>query len=62
MPVISPVVASAVAIAVLLLVHVPPVTPSLSVMILPWHTLELPIMAVGVGLTEKVVVTTQPSV
>ena len=48
-PVVRPGV-SAVATAVLLLLHVPPVAVSLSVVVPPMQTLFVPIMAVGDGL------------
>src|SRR5947207_1816232 len=45
--------------AVLLLLQVPPLTPSVSSMLSFWHTTDGPRMAVGVGLTVTVVVTKQ---
>jgi hypothetical protein len=43
-PVTTPVVEPTVAIAVLLLLHVPPDVALLSVVILPGHTLAVPVM------------------
>ena len=47
MPVNIPVVAPMVPIAVLPLCQVPPLTPSLSVVVLPIHTAVEPLIAVG---------------
>ena len=58
-PVTLPVVELAVALA-LLLVHVPPVTASLSVVLRPAHTVGVPVMVAGTGLTVKARVLMQP--
>src|SRR3954468_20312933 len=50
-PVTTPVADPTVAIAVLLLVHVPPLTVLVSVIILPWHTGTFPPIAEGLGFT-----------
>ena len=47
-------------ITVLLLLHVPPVTASLKVVVKPAHTLDAPEIAIGEGLTVTVVVVVQP--
>ena len=51
----------AVAVAGLLLVHVPPVTRSPSVVQAPTHTVDAPVMPLGDGLTHTVVVLVQPA-
>ncbi len=53
-PVISPVVELAVAIPVALLAHVPPATPSVSVITLPSHTVLGPLIGPGASLTDMV--------
>jgi hypothetical protein len=60
MPVTIPVEKPIVATPVLLLVQPPPPTPSLRVISDPAHTVAGPLMAVGDGLTDTVVVTRQP--
>lgn len=50
-----------VAIDVLLLVHVPPVDASDSVVILPTHTAIVPVIAAGNGLTVNANVVKQPA-
>lgn len=55
MPVVDPMVAT----AVLLLVHVPPDTVLPSVVVKPIHTLVAPVMVVGVGCTVTILVTKQ---
>lgn len=55
-PVTMPDVTPTVATAVLLLAHVPPVTASLSVVVVPWQRLPAPAMAVGVRFTVIVAV------
>lgn len=59
-PVITPVVYPAVAMLVLPLVHVPPLTRSLSVVVEPIHVLVTPLMATGALLTVIVVVVMHP--
>jgi hypothetical protein len=58
-PVTIPVVKPAVAIPVALLLQVPP-PASLSVVVKPEHTLRLPNIAVGNGLTVTTAVVIQP--
>lgn len=48
------------AIAVLLLLHAPPVVASVSVIVAPTHTLLLPVIAAGEVLTVTVAVVAQP--
>ena len=63
-PAIPPVtfpVPSTLAMLALLLVHVPPVTASLSAVLLPAHTLAVPAITVGVRFTVTSVCTAQPS-
>lgn len=59
-PVISPVLISAVAMVVLLLLHVPPVIVLLSVTIVPSQTVVVPVIG-AVGFTVTVVVAVQPA-
>ena len=61
-PVMIPVLPPAEATDVLLLLHVPPVTSSLSDSVVPIHRRPLPLIAVGVELTVIVFVLTQPPV
>ena len=49
------------AIAGSLLVHIPPDTPSVSVVVNPRPTALMPEMAVGSGVTVTMVVTKQPA-
>ena len=56
-----PDVMPAVATAVLLLVHVPPVVASLNVMVCPAHTLVIPVMADGAELIVIAVLDLQPA-
>lgn len=56
MPVTVPDVKPTVAIAVLLLVHVPPLIPFDSDEVVPTHKLVDPLMSVGAGVTVIVVV------
>src|SRR5579863_7096841 len=42
------------------LLHAPPVVPSCSVTVLPWHTLSVPVMANGDANTVMVLFTVQP--
>ena len=60
-PVTTPVDEPIVAFALPLL-HVPPVTRSLSVVVAPAHTLAVPAMAVGTGFTVIGLVAMQPVV
>jgi hypothetical protein len=55
-PVVDPIVAS----AVLLLVHVPPVVASLNVSVAPGQIAPAPVIDAGVPFTEKDCVTLQP--
>ena len=59
-PVTIPVVAPTVAVAVLLLLHVPPVVGSLSVVVAPMHTTAVPVIAAGSGFTVTVAVFVHP--
>ena len=59
MPYTNPVVTSIVATPVLLLVHVPDGVASLSIVVLPAHTVAVPVIA-ATGFTETDVVTKQP--
>lgn len=61
-PAIEPEPGTAVATAVLLLVHVPPVMASLRMMVKPWQTFATPIIAEGVGRTVTVVIVIHPFV
>lgn len=56
-PVTTPVVDAAVAIEVLLLIHVPPLVASVRVVALPAQTLKVPAIAAGAGFTVITVVT-----
>jgi hypothetical protein len=59
-PVISPVVALARAVAVLLLLHVPPAVASLRVIDKPEQTADGPVMVEGKALTVTTEVVAQP--
>lgn len=59
-PVTTPVPEVTVAIAVLLLLHVPPKLPSDNINVDPWQKGTLPDMAAGNGLTVAVTVRIQP--
>ena len=59
-PITTPVADPTVAIAVLLLLQVPPVEPSLNVVVKPEHTCKVPVIATGNGLTFTVTVSIQP--
>ena len=59
-PLTIPVVRLTVAVAVVLLLQVPPVVISLNVIIVPAHRLELPVIAAGDGVTVIGLVTVQP--
>jgi hypothetical protein len=61
-PVTIPVVSPMDATAVLLLVHVPPVIASESVMAEPVHTVEEPVIGGGAGFTVTTADTTQLAV
>jgi len=54
MPVTPPVKEPTVPMAVLLLLHVPPVLASLSVVVEATHTFVLPVIATGNGLTVSI--------
>ncbi len=60
MPVTMPVEEPIVAIVVVLLLHVPPAIGLLSAVVPPGHTLAVPVMAGGGGITVTVVVIAQP--
>lgn len=60
MPDTTPVDAPAVATLPSPELHVPPPVASLSVVVAPGHTLNVPVMAAGTGLTVTVVVVKQP--
>ena len=59
-PVTSPLSEPAVPAAGLLLTHTPPGTPSLSVTVLPTHTVDAPSIVVGEVLTVIVLLAVQP--
>jgi hypothetical protein len=59
-PVTMPVVLPMVAVAVLLLLHVPPDVASVKVIVNPWHTDTGPTIGAGELDTVTVVVTLQP--
>jgi hypothetical protein len=59
-PVIFP-PASTLTIAVLLLLHAPPLMASLRAVVAPWHTCVVPVIADGVGLMVTVVLMEQPA-
>jgi hypothetical protein len=59
-PVTTPVPLTTVATPVLALAHVPPVVPSVKVMVEPTHTGEDPRIVDGVVLTVTIVVVIQP--
>ena len=59
MPVIVPVVPSMV-ILVLAVVHVPPVTASVAVIVAPWQTIAGPPIAAGVSFTVTVSLAKHP--
>lgn len=59
-PVTMPVVKPTVAIVVLLLVHVPPPGASDNAVVNPVHTVLMPAMGDGVGLTVTVIEEEQP--
>jgi hypothetical protein len=58
-PLITPVPAGTVAIPVLLLLHVPPVVPSIKVAVEPVHATLVPLMTDGSALTVTIVVMRQ---
>lgn len=60
-PVTTPVPKPTVAIAGVLLVHVPPGTEWVSVVLLPWQTDEEPPIAAGAGVTVSTFVDVQPA-
>ena len=59
-PVTSPLSEPTVPAARLLLTHTPPGTPSLSVVVLPTHTVDEPSIGVGEVLTVIVLLDVQP--
>jgi hypothetical protein len=59
-PVTIPVVDPIDAMKPLELLHVPPVVASANVVVKPWHTLNVPAIGSGDGLTVKSEVTKQP--
>ena len=61
-PVMMPEVAPIVAIAVLLLVHVPPAAVLVSVVVEPIHTSAVPAIEAGKGFTVNEAVRIQPAV
>ncbi len=60
-PVTTPGPDVTVAIAVLLLLHVPPLVPWLSAMPIPTHISDGPLISAGASLTVTVVVLEQPA-
>ncbi len=60
MPVTVPVEEPMVATAVLLLLHTPPLVALVNVVVKPTHTLIVPPIAAGFGLTVKLVTAIQP--
>lgn len=60
MPVTTPDEVPMVAMVVILLLHVPPLAASLRVVVLPWHTLVIPVIAGGGGVTVTVPVIEHP--
>ena len=60
-PLTIPVDAPIVATAVLLLLHVPPATVLLSVILDPTHTADVPVIAAGIAYTVTVAYATQPA-
>jgi len=59
-PVTNPDPKTTVATEVLLLLQVPPVVPSVNAVVSPEHTLSVPPIATGSGLTDTVPVMLQP--
>jgi len=59
-PLTIPEPAVIVALAVTLLVHVPPAVASFKVTVLPTHTWAGPVILLGEGITVKTLVTEQP--
>ena len=59
-PVTIPVVLPMVAVAVVLLIQVPPATPSVNVIFANTHTADGPVIGVGIVYTATVVLTLQP--
>jgi hypothetical protein len=56
-PVTSPVAATTVPTALVLLTHVPPVVPILeSVVLVNWHIVVVPVIGVGSGITVTIAV------
>ncbi len=61
MPVTMPVPKPMSAIAGVLLAHVPPDMGWVSVVVSPWHTLSVPTIAAGAGVTVTTLVAVQPA-
>jgi len=61
-PLTKPELLPTVAVAVLLLLHTPPVTASLNAVVRPWHTVAVPVIAATPGLTVTVALVRQPVV
>lgn len=59
-PVTTPVLAPIVAITVLLLLQVPEPVVLDNVVVLPTHTVGVPVIVAGIGLTVTTLVTIQP--
>jgi len=59
-PVTTPVPATTVAIAGVALLHVPPAVASANVLVKPMHTVVVPVITAGNGLTVTVAVLKQP--
>ena len=58
-PVITPVILSILATLGVLLLHVPPMVVSVSVVVVPWHMIKVPVIGVGSALTVMIFVTKQ---
>ena len=59
-PVIIPELVPAIATAVLLVLHVPPVTASVNVVLEPAHIMAVPLIEVGAWLIDTVVIAIHP--
>jgi hypothetical protein len=60
-PLTIPVAGTTVATTVLLLLHVPPLEPSLKITVCPMQTAGPPVIGAGSGFTVNVLVTEQPN-
>lgn len=60
-PPATPVPAAIVPVAGVLLLHIPPDTACVIVVVRPWHTVELPVIAAGAGVTVTTSVEIQPA-